>query len=423
MLRPESLDVVMLSMEGPDRYALAGGLGVRARELTRALAAAGATVTLAFVGDPDMPGEETVAGVRLVRWAQHISAEHPAGVYQGEEQKLADLERAFPAWLCDHVAALPADRTGVLLAEEWQTAQTTALCSDALAARGVRDRCLLLWNANNVFGFERIDWPRLTYAATLTTVSRYMRHLMLPHDVSPLVIPNGIPAEALQPVDAAAVRRIRQAAHADLLAFKIGRFSPDKRWHQAVSAVARLRRDGVRARLLLRGGIEPFGGEVVAHARAEGLEVVDWYEPVRSADEVAEALAGSGGAPLVNLRTFLPDALIPQIDAAAGAVLANSGHEPFGLVGLEAMAAGGVALVGATGEEYARAYVDAIVVETDDPGEVAGALRGLVERPDLAARLRRAARLAAGQYTWDTVIDGLCERLRYVAARQGVTTA
>src|SRR4030095_2167340 len=39
---------------------------------------------------------------------------------------------------------------------------------------------------------------------------------------------------------------------------------------------------------------------------------------------------------------------------AAAAVLANSGHEPFGLVGLEAMAAAGVARTGISGEDYAR---------------------------------------------------------------------
>jgi glycosyltransferase involved in cell wall biosynthesis len=37
---------------------------------------------------------------------------------------------------------------------------------------------------------------------------------------------------------------------------------------------------------------------------------------------------------------------------SAAAVLANSHHEPFGLVGLETMAAGGVACIGYTGEDY-----------------------------------------------------------------------
>jgi len=82
----------------------------------------------------------------------------------------------------------------------------------------------------------------------------------------------------------------------------------------------------------------------------------------------------------VHLRRFLPDQVVTEINVAATAVLANSGHEPFGLVGLEVMAASGVAMVGATGEEYARPYGNAIVVETDDPAEIASALRGLVEQ-------------------------------------------
>ncbi len=67
----------------------------------------------------------------------------------------------------------------------------------------MRDRCVILWNANNHFGFDDMDWRALERAATVTTVSRYMKHLMWPHGVNPMVIPNGIPVEALQPVDAA----------------------------------------------------------------------------------------------------------------------------------------------------------------------------------------------------------------------------
>ena len=77
-------------------------------------------------------------------------------------------------------------------------------------------------------------------------------------------------------------------------------------------------------------------------------QVCDWFEPVDDAGGVVRALSESRGAAVVNLCRFLPEAVIPEIDLAATAVLANSGHEPFGLVGLEAMAAGGVAVVGAT---------------------------------------------------------------------------
>jgi len=422
MFTPQSLDVVMVSMEGPDQYSQAGGLGVRAREFCRATAALGFATTLIFVGDPARPAEETVDGVRLLRWAQEVSRRHPAGVYQGEAEKLALFNASLPMHLVDAVVApaAAAGRVVALFFEEAQTAQCCILTSDLLHARGLRDRCVILWNANNVFGFEHVDWGRLSYVATLTTVSRYMKHLMRRQDVDPMVIYNGIPESALQRADAAGVRLIRAAAGTPCLAFKIGRFSPDKRWHQAVEGIAALRAAGMPARLLMRGGIEPFGGEVLAHARRLSLDVAAWQKPVEDAGDVAVALRSTGGAAVVDLQTFLPDAVVPQIYAASTAVLANSGHEPFGLVGLEAMAAGGVAMVGATGEEYARSYANAVVVESDDGGEVAAALRGLVERPALARRLRAAARRDAAEFTWPLVLDGLLERLRYVAQHQGV---
>jgi len=84
------------------------------------------------------------------------------------------------------------------------------------------------------------------------------------------------------------------------------------------------------------------------------------------------------------------------------------------------MAAGGVAVVGTTGEEYARPYGNAIVVETADGTELASALAGLVERPELSRRLRHAARRDAADFVWPKIIDGFLERMRYVAARQHV---
>ncbi len=423
MFTPRTLEIVMVSFEGPDQYSQAGGLGVRARELCRALAAQGFSTTLVFVGDPAKPHRETDAGVNLVRWCQEISRRHLSGVYEGEWEKRAELSRTLPGHLLETVfrPAAAAGRVVAVLCEEWHTAEFCRVLSDRLYAEGLRDRAVLLWNANNDFGFGGIDWTALSFVSSVTTVSRYMKHLMWQYDVNPVVIPNGIPESALAPVDGGAVRAIRAAAETSCLAFKIGRFSPDKRWHQAVAAIAELRSEGLPARLLMRGGIEPFGAQVLGFARSIGLTVVDWYDSVEDASGVVAALNQTDGAPIVNLSRFLPDALIAEINAAATAVLANSGHEPFGLVGLEAMAAGGVAMVGATGEEYARPYGNAIVIETDDPAEVASALRGLVEQPALPRRLRRAARRDAADFAWPLVVDGLLERLRFMCLHQRVS--
>jgi hypothetical protein len=43
---------VVLSFEGPDRYSLAGGLGVRVINLAETLAGEGVPVHFFFVGDP-----------------------------------------------------------------------------------------------------------------------------------------------------------------------------------------------------------------------------------------------------------------------------------------------------------------------------------------------------------------------------------
>jgi len=47
-------------------------------------------------------------------------------------------------------------------------------------------------------------------------------------------------------------------------------------------------------------------------------------------------------------------------------------------------------------------------------------LRGLVEQPALAERLRVAARRDAADFAWPIVIDGLLEWLRFMCLHQRV---
>ena len=158
-----------------------------------------------------------------------------------------------------------------MLAEEWHTAYSTCQLSDRLWAEGLRDKAILLWNANNVMGFDRIDWGRLDFCSQITTVSRYMKHVMWDRAVNPLVIPNGIPGDRIKRADPELVAPALRAAFAGReLVFKIGRFSPDKRWNMAVDAMAEEKRAGHDVATVIRGGIEPHGAEVLAHARGPG---------------------------------------------------------------------------------------------------------------------------------------------------------
>ncbi len=426
MLEPLKTTFILLSFEGPDIYSQAGGLGVRVKELSRALAERGYETHLFFVGDPNLPADETMPDGRLSlhRWSQWISRYHPVGVYDGEDDKVTDLNRSLPDTLVtDFIKpAIARGNTVVVLGEEWHIAHAMTLISDALYFAGLRDRCLLLWNANNHFSFHRINWAQLAFTCTLMTVSRYMKHIMWRWGINPIVVPNGIPGSMMARVSQAQVRAVRAAVNAPAFLFKIGRFSPDKRWHQAIAAVGLLKERGVATRLLMRGGLEPFGSEVLDFAAQRGLRVARLATPIEDVVGLARTLREHADADLWNVTAFVPDDLLPVLYASATATLANSGHEPFGLVGLEAMASGGVAFVGATGEEYAQAFKNAIVIETEDAAEIVAYVTHLAEHPDTARNLRIAAQRTARDYTWQRVIDILLQRLEFVALKQGLTS-
>jgi Glycosyl transferases group 1 len=90
------------------------------------------------------------------------------------------------------------------------------------------------------------------------------------------------------------------------------------------------------------------------------------------------------------------------------------------LVGLEAMAAGGVALTGSTGEDYTISLVNAIVLETADPGEVEDYVLYLRDHPDESDRIRHAARRTARFYTWEAAVRNLLGKLDHQARLQGI---
>ena len=414
---------VLLSFEGPDAYSLAGGLGVREKGLSRELARMGFLTYLYFCGDPDLPGEEAQEGGRLQlrRWCQWISALHRGGVYDGEEGKINDWNQSLPPSLIDNVIvpAVAEDKRVIVIGEEWHTSWSMRLISDALYYRGLRDHVVMLWNANNTFGFNRIDWPSLNLATTVTTVSRYMKFRMWEWGQNPIVIPNGIPKESIVDPDPSVVSYLRAAAGADHFWFKIGRFDPDKRWLMAVSAAGMLKRQGADVKFLLRGGREPHGAEVLAHAEHQGLVVRHEPAPADPA-ALASLLRDSAQVDVINFTSFLSDPIVQATYAATSAVLANSGHEPFGLVGLEVMAAGGIAVTGSTGEDYAEAYRNAVVLETDDPLEIVTELSELKERPSLAEQLRKRGRVTARDYRWEKVIEQLMLRIEFAAEHQAV---
>ncbi len=160
------------------------------------------------------------------------------------------------------------------------------------------------------------------------------------------------------------------------------------------------------------------GGALRAEAERRGLAGAELRDPWAFPDDLVAPLRA--GARVLALAFGVSEPLARTLYAGCDAVLANSISEPFGLVGLETMAAGGIAFTGGTGEDYAVSGRNAVVLDSIDPREIADRWDDLAARPDEARRIRRAARHTAHLYTWDRIAQLLLHRVEEQAARQGL---
>ncbi len=422
-ITPDNTIFVLVSFEGPDRYSMAGGLGVRVTELSEAMAVAGFETHLFFVGSPEEAARETIhERCHLWRIGQDTSQYYRQGVYQGQEQRMVEFERQVPPLVLTHIAR-PAQKAGkllVIMGEDWHTSETMAAISDLLYWQGLRSYAVMLWNANSVFGFNQINWGRLQLATRITCVSRYMKHLLWPYGVNPLVIPNGIPQRHLKPVPQEEVRRMVELMPERTILTKVARFDPDKNWLPAVQAVSRLRAIEGHPIFFMRGGIEGYGATVLGEINNLGLRRVDLELERPTVDEFLQAVGTlQGEADVLFFRKFVPEPVVRLLYRSSAAVLANSAHEPFGLVGLEVMGAQGVAFVGSTGEGYAQHLLNAISLDTTDPNEIVGNLLYLRHNPHTVNDIRRVGRITARYYIWPRIIEKLISKLQYLLMTGG----
>jgi glycosyltransferase involved in cell wall biosynthesis len=152
-----------------------------------------------------------------------------------------------------------------------------------------------------------------------------------------------------------------------------------------------------------------------------GLRVKDVDTQEKSLPAYIQALSlNSPQADVLNLKFYCPQDFLRLVYQSSDAVLANSGREPFGLVGLETMAAGGMAFTGCTGEDYAIPFHNSIVLETSDSKEIESYVMYLTEHPQEATRIRTAGRNTASKFTWDQVLENLIQKLEYQAKTQGL---
>jgi phosphatidylinositol alpha-mannosyltransferase len=102
----------------------------------------------------------------------------------------------------------------------------------------------------------------------------------------------------------------------------------------------------------------------------------------------------------------VPHEQLPPHHAAADVFVGPAlGQESFGIVLVEAMAAGVpvVATDIAGYREVVRSGIDGLLVPPGDPGALAAAVRRILDEPGLASRLRAAGKERAERYRWEVV--------------------
>jgi glycogen synthase len=373
--------VMVLSWEYPP--VVVGGLGRHVHALCEAMAAAGHEVTVVSRHAPGAAYDEVVRGVRVVRVP--------------EDPPLFDLEQSLLSWTMAFNHALTraalavADQTGpeVVHAHDWLVAHAATtlkhhlgvpLVATVHATEAGRHQGWLPGALNR--SIHTVEWWLTYEARRVVTCSEYMRWEVtrlfdLPPDkVTP--IPNGTDPAPVDH-DRAAAMRAQYGGEGPLLLFA-GRLVYEKGLQDVLRAMPRLRRRHPGLRLLVAGE-GPQGDDLRAQAKALRLgRSVQWLGFVE------------------------PDRLA-ALTAAADCALVPSIYEPFGMVALEAAAAGTPLVVADTGglREFVRHGATGLRFASGDVAGLADAVSLLLRDEVLGRRLARAGRTALAEYTWPAI--------------------
>jgi glycogen synthase len=392
------LRVLMLSWEYPP--VVVGGLGRHVHALATSLAAAGHEVTVVTRHAPDAPLEELREGVRVVR----APADPP--LFPLATPTLLAWTMAFNHSLTRaalHAAAT--DSYDVIHAHDWLVTHTAVTMRDHLgiplvatihATEAGRHQGWLPDEMNKCI--HSVEWWLGHEASRVLVCSEYMRWevsrlLDLP-TAKVRVIPNGVDAPVWQaPASAVAAARARFAGSGPLLGFA-GRLVYEKGVQHLVSALPelRLRHPGLR---VVIAGDGPHRDELQEETKRLELERA------------------------VSFAGFVGDDL-PATLAATDAMVVPSIYEPFGMVALEAAAAGAPLAVAAIGglAEIVQPGVTGVTFPAKNPDALAEAVSTLLSDAVGARRMAaRARRMVRTRYGWAAIARETADGYRSAVAQ------
>jgi glycogen(starch) synthase len=394
------MKVLMLSWEYPP--VVVGGLGRHVHALARHLVALGHEVVVlcrheAGTDALTHPTTDTVTeGVRVI-----MVAEDPTHVRF--EKDLVAWTLAMGHGLVRAGLGLRTWQPDVVHAHDWLVTHPAIALAEAFdvplvatihATEAGRHAGWLSQPLNQQV--HSVEWWLANRADALITCSAAMRaevtHLFeVPIDIS--VIHNGIEPGGWR-VSPAAVRSVREQ-HGSPLVVYFGRLEYEKGVQDLLAAVPRLRRRHPGLRLVVAG---------------QGVQAAALVEQARKL-RIRRA---------VDFVGHLPDRSLVACLAAADVVVLPSRYEPFGIVALEAAAAG-APLVASTAGGLAELVVDGETGLSITPGDVAGVASAVTEvlaDPAAAARRARAAKARlATEFNWEGIASATAAVYRSAVVR------
>ena len=384
--RSQPMRILMLSWEYPPL--VVGGLGRHVHALATSLAAIGHDVTVVTRHAPGAPLDEIVEGVRVVR-----APEDPP-LFPLATPSLLAWTMAFNHTLTR--AALRAtdssDGYDVIHAHDWLVTHTAVTLKEHLgiplvatihATEAGRHQGWLPEEMNKCI--HSVEWWLVHEASRVLVCSEYMKweisKLWQPQADRIEVIPNGVDGRAWAATpEQVAQARARLGAGGPLVGFA-GRLVYEKGVQHLVGAVPQLRAEHPGLRVVISGD-GPYRTELQ--------------------EQAAKLRLGAS----VTFTGFLTAHELPAVLGATDATVVPSLYEPFGMVALEAAAAGAPLAVAATGglAEIVESGVNGVTFPHSDPGALATAVGGLLADRSRARRMVEHGRVMLRErYGWQSI--------------------
>ncbi|WAH37658.1 1,4-alpha-glucan branching protein domain-containing protein [Alicyclobacillus dauci] len=373
------LRVLMLSWEFPPMTV--GGLARHVYDLSRHLVARGCEVHVVTTAIGDYPLDELVEGVHVHR-VQVLQPDGGEFVHFAFQLNLMMLDR------CRKLIGDEGYKFDLIHAHDWLVCQVATtlkktynipLISTVHATEHGRNAGIHTDVQRHI---HHLEW-QLTYESRRVIVcSTYMqreieRIFSLPWDKID-VLPNGVDRKLLQPPDLDGVLSKEPYARQDepMVVF-IGRLVQEKGVQFLLSAVPSVLCEFPRARFVILGK-GPYQGELMAQSARLGI------------------------SDHVTFTGFAPDDTRNRILCAADVAVFPSVYEPFGIVALEAMAAGTSVVVADVGglSDIVQHDHNGLKVYPHDPESLAEQLKRLLRDKEFAKRLSAAAEEELVRFDW-----------------------